>query len=86
MLMIQWINDSNQDCSTLKGDFNVRSSKWFALDKDSPEGHENKSLTSTPTYSQLIDQVLKFPHLPPYTREACNYKKLFQGTTDHKKS
>ena len=33
------INDLNPNCSILIGDFNARSSKWWALDKDSPEGH-----------------------------------------------
>ena len=36
--------------------FNARSFKWWAFDKDSPEGRKIESLTSTAGYSQLIDQ------------------------------
>ena len=38
--------DLNADGSMLISDFNARFSKWWALDEDSPEGHEIESLTS----------------------------------------
>ena len=50
------INDLSPDGSILINNFNARSSKWWPLDKDFPEGHEIESLTSTAGYSQLIDQ------------------------------
>ena len=56
-LCLSNFNDLNQNCSVLIGDFSARSSKWWALDKDAPEGHEIESLTSTAGYSQLINQL-----------------------------
>ena len=41
---------------TSNGDFNARSPKWWALDKENNEGREISFLTSSAGYSQLIDQ------------------------------
>ena len=50
------INDLNPACSVITGDFNSRSSQWWALYKENNEGSEISFLTSSVGYSQLIDQ------------------------------
>ena len=40
----------NSNCFILIGDFNGRSCKWWAHDKDSPEGHKIESLILSARY------------------------------------
>ena len=49
------INDVNATLSVINGDFNVKSSRWWSLDKDNAKGREMNSLTSPCGYSQLIN-------------------------------
>ena len=55
-LRLSNINDLNATCCVITGDFNARSPKWWALDKENNEGREISFLTSSAGYSQLIDQ------------------------------
>ena len=55
-LFLSNINDRNPACSAITGDFNARSSQWWALDKENNENSEISFLTSSAGYIQLIDQ------------------------------
>ena len=55
-LFLSNINDLNPACSDITGDFNARFPQWWSLDKENNEGHEISFLTSSASYSQLIDQ------------------------------
>ena len=55
-LFLSNINDLNPAYSVITGDFNSRSSQWWALYKENNEGSEISFLTSSVGYSQLIDQ------------------------------
>ena len=41
--------------TVITGDFNARSPQWWALDKENNEGREISFLTSSASYSELID-------------------------------
>ena len=45
-LFLSNINDFNTACSVIIGDFNARSSQWWALDKENNEDREISFLTS----------------------------------------
>ena len=51
------INDLNPYCFAVNGDFNVKSSKWWNLDKDTPEGLDIDYIMCTSGYNQIIDQA-----------------------------
>ena len=50
------INDLNPACSLITGDFSAKSPQWWALDKENNEERQISFLTSSASYSQLIDQ------------------------------
>ena len=51
------MNDLNPYCFAVNGNFNAKSSKWWNLDKDTPEGLDIDYIMSTSGYNQIIDQV-----------------------------
>ena len=53
-LFLSNINDLNPACSVITGDFNNRSRKWWALDKENNESREISFLTSSAGYCQWI--------------------------------
>ena len=55
-LFLSQINDLNSASSTITGDFNARSLRWRALDKENNEGCEISFVTSPAGYSQ------SYPH------------------------
>ena len=55
-LLLSNVNDVNVTLSVITGDFNVKLSSWWSLDKDNAEGREINSLTSACGYSQLINK------------------------------
>ena len=57
-LFLSNIKDRNPACSAVTGDFNVRSSQWWALDKENNENSEISFLTSSAGYIQLIQTSL----------------------------
>ena len=53
------LNNLNIPLSVKTGDFNGRSSIWWSLDKDNPEGRKINSLSSVCGYSQIINQATR---------------------------
>ena len=54
-LFLSNINDLNPACSVITEDFNARSPQCWVLDKENNEGREISFLTSSASYSELID-------------------------------
>ena len=54
-LFLSNINDLSPACSIITDDFNVRSTKWWKLDKENFEGSET-NITRAAGYSQQINQ------------------------------
>ena len=59
----------------ITGDFNVRSLKWWSLDKQNAEGQEINSLTSACGYNQIINQPTNI------TKESSSCIDLAFGTS-----
>lgn len=51
------IKDLNPVCYVLTCDFNVRSSKWWNLNKNTPEGLDIGSSVSASGGNQIIDHI-----------------------------
>ena len=55
-VLLKNINDHRPSCSVIVGNFNVKCSKWYPLDKNNAAGEALQTHTTTAGFSQLVNQ------------------------------
>ena len=59
-ILMNNINSLNPAISIITGDFNGKCSKWYSFDTSDNIGKERDTITSTASYSQIIDKPTDF--------------------------